>query len=146
MSTATTELLAEAVEQLVTVVARQPRLPGDDEPGELSTFQAITLAVLADDGGQRLGSLALALGTTDATASRTVDVLEALGLVTRRPDDLDRRCIVVAATDEGLELVRERRKRLEKLVDSLVAGLSAEDGARLAVLLAELGELLRPSL
>ena len=85
----------------MTVVARQPRLPGDGEPGELSTFQAITLAVLADDGGQRLGSLALALGTTDATASRTVDVLEALGLVARRPDGLDRRCIVVAATDEG---------------------------------------------
>jgi DNA-binding MarR family transcriptional regulator len=145
MTTAMTELLAEAVEQLVTVIARQPRMPGEYEPGELSTFQAITLAVTADEGAQRLGSLASALGTTDATASRTVDVLEGLGLVTRRPDELDGRCIVVAATDKGLDVVRARRARLEKLVASLVAGLSADDSARLTELLTELRELLRGS-
>lgn len=141
MSATATSTLADAVERLVTALVRQPRMPGD-EPGELSTFQGITLAGLVDDGPQRLGALAAALGTTDATASRTIDVLEAAGLVGRHPDDEDGRCVVVAATDTGRALVEQRRRRLEELVGRLVDDLGADDGARLAALLGELRQLL----
>ncbi|MGZ8688270.1 MAG: MarR family winged helix-turn-helix transcriptional regulator [Gaiellaceae bacterium] len=133
--------LAEAVERLLTALVRQPRMPGD-EPGELSTFQGITLSTLVDEGPARLGALANALGTTDATASRTVDVLELAGLAARLRDEADGRCIVVAATDAGRALVRARRKRLERLVARLVEDLGADDGARLAELLGELRGLL----
>ncbi len=142
MTTSTAAVLADAVEQLVTVLVRQPRMPGD-EPGELSTFQGIMLTMLADEGPLRMGALADALGTTDATASRTVDVLEASGLAERRRDDDDGRCIVVCATASGIALVAARRERLERVVARLVRRLGAEDGARLAALLGELRTLLR---
>lgn len=140
-ATAATSTLAEAVERLLAVLVRLPRIPGD-EPGELSTFQSIALAVLVDEGPRRLGELAEALGTTDATASRTLDVLETSGLAERRRDEDDARCVVVAATDVGDAFVSERRRRLEQLVGRLVERLGPEDGARLATLLGELRELL----
>jgi DNA-binding MarR family transcriptional regulator len=135
--------LAEAVEQLVTALVRQPRMPGDAGPGELSTFQGILLATLVDGGPQRLGVLAATLGTTDATASRNVDALVRLGLVQRSPDDADGRGIVVDATSSGLATVHARRARLEALVARLVDRLGPEDGARFAGLLRELSGLLR---
>jgi DNA-binding MarR family transcriptional regulator len=135
--------LAEAVEQLVTALVRQPRMAGDAGPGELSTFQGILLATLVDRGPQRLGVLAATLGTTDATASRNVDALERLGLVRRSPDDADGRGIVVGATTAGLATVRARRARLEALVARLVDRLGPADGARFATLLTELSEVLR---
>jgi DNA-binding MarR family transcriptional regulator len=140
----TATILAEAVERLLTALVRQPRMPGD-EPGELSTFQGITLSALVDEGPTRLGALADALGTTDATASRTVDVLELAGLAARLRDEADGRCIVVVATDAGCAFVRARRKRLERVVARLVDDLGADDGARLAELLGELRGLLSES-
>ena len=145
MTVETETALAEAVEQLVTALVRQPRMPGDAEPGELSTFQGIMLAALADEGPKRLGALAAALGTTDATASRNVDVLEKLRLVRRIPDDADARGVLVSATDDGLRNVRARRARLRALVVQLVDRLGPTDGARFAELLAELRGLLRGS-
>ena len=108
--TTTEELVAEAIENLVTTLVRQPRLPGDEDTGDLTTFQAIALATLVDDGALRLGALATRLGTTDATASRNVDVLERLGLVARVPDDADGRGIVVAPTVLGTQ-TRDRPPR-----------------------------------
>jgi DNA-binding MarR family transcriptional regulator len=134
--------VAAAVEQLVIALVRQPRLPGDPEPGELSTFQSIVLTCLVDDGPMRLGALADVVGTTDATASRNVDVLEALDLVERVPDDADGRGVLVAATPAGRATVRERRARLAALVGQLIERLGPEDGPRFAELLTELRAVL----
>jgi DNA-binding MarR family transcriptional regulator len=142
MSTPVNSGLAEAVERLVAALVRQPRMPGDSGPGELSTFQGIMLALLVDQGPHRLGALAAALGTTDATASRNADVLERLGLVRRVPDDADGRGVLVSATGAGLRSVRARRARLRRLASQLVEQLGPEDGPRLVELLTELRELL----
>lgn len=142
MTDTTPALLARAIEQLVTTLVRQPRMPGDAEPGELSTFQATMLATLVDQGPHRLGALATILGATDATTSRNVDPLERLGLATRTPDNEDRRGILVSPTEAGTETVRARRKRLEDIVTRLYERLGPTDSARLAALLSELSELL----
>ena len=102
--------VAAAIEGLLAALLRQRRSGGDPEPGSLSTFQWLTLARLVDQGPVRLGSLADALGTTDATASRTVDVLEASGLAERRDDPGDARGVIVAATTDGTAEVRRRRR------------------------------------
>ena len=78
--------------------------PGDPEPGTLSTFQSLMLASIVDHGAARLGSLADTLGTTDATASRTVDVLELHGLADA-PAGHGRR----ARGDRRRDCVRARR-------------------------------------
>jgi DNA-binding MarR family transcriptional regulator len=133
--------VAEAVEQLLLVLLHQ-RNGRDPEPGSLSTFQSIALAAVVDDGPARLGSLADALGTTDATASRTVDALQVRGLVERRPDPLDARGVIVAATGEGLAEVRRRRRRLARLAARALGDLTADEAARVAHALSELRILL----
>lgn len=134
--------MADAVEGLVETLVRQRRAASDPEPGELSTFQAVVLSTLVDRGSMRLGTLAESLGTTDATASRTVDVLEAHGLAQRRPDPGDGRGVIVAASTEGKADVRRRRQRLERLAARALGDLSHDEARRVASALVELQTLL----
>lgn len=134
--------IAGAVEQLLTALVRQRGVLGDVEPSSLSTFQAIALGVLVDRGPLRLGALADELRTTNATASRTIDALEAHGLAARHDDPEDRRGVLVAATPAGEASVALRRRRAALLLESLVAGMEPAEGERLIALLEELSGLL----
>ena len=142
MTSSDAKLVAGAVEGLVATLVRQRRATSDPEPGELSTFQAVALATVVDRGTMRLGSLAESLGTTDATASRTVDVLEGHGLAARRPDPGDGRGVIVAATPEGKSDVRRRRRRLVRHADRAHGDLSPDEAHRVAAALADLQALL----
>jgi len=82
------------------------------------------------------------LGTTDATASRNVDVLERQGLAERRPDPEDARGVIVAATSEGLADVRRRRRQLERLAQRALDGLTPDEARRVADAIVELQTLL----
>ena len=83
-------LVAEAVEGLLAALTRQRRPSRDPEPGSLSTFQSLALTSLVDLGARpRLGSLADALGTTDATRRANVDVLELHGFADAPPGSGD---------------------------------------------------------
>ncbi len=134
--------IAAAIEGLLAALLRQRRSGGYPEPGSLSTFQWLTLARLADQGPVRLGSLADALGTTDATASRTVDVLEASGLAERRDDPGDARGVIVAATTEGTAEVRRRRRTLVSLAGRALGDLTPAEAQRVTAALIELQVLL----
>ena len=134
--------VAAAIEGLLAALLRQRRSGGDPEPGSLSTFHWLTLARLADQGPVRLGSLADALGTTDATASRTVDVLEASGLAERRNDPGDARGVIVAATTEGTAEVRRRRRTLVSLAGRALGDLTPAEAQRVTAALIELQVLL----
>ena len=134
--------VAEAVEGVLAALTRQRRPSGDPEPGTLSTFQSLVLSALVDRGPVRLGPLADALGTTDATASRNVDVLERQGLVERCPDPEDARGVIVAATVEGVSEVRRRRRQLERLAKRALEGLSPAEAQRVTDALVELRSLL----
>jgi DNA-binding MarR family transcriptional regulator len=142
MTASDASLVAGAVEGLVATLVRQRRAASDPEPGSLSTFQAVALGTVVDRGSTRLGSLAETLGTTDATASRTVDVLEGHGLARRRPDPGDGRGVIVEATSEGKAEVRRRRRRLERLAARALGDLSHDEARRVAAALAELQALL----
>jgi DNA-binding MarR family transcriptional regulator len=144
MSVATSDarLVAEAVEGLVAALVHQGRAARDPEPGDLSTFQSLALASIVDVGAVRLGSLADALGTTDATASRTVDVLELHGFASRRPDAGDGRGVLVEPTADGREEVRRRRRRLTRLAARALRDLGPEEASRVTAALVELRVLL----
>src|SRR5712691_13148327 len=99
------ERVAAEIERLFALLAREGgRLTDGDEP-QLTIRQGFALAAVIDDGPLRLGALAERIGTTDATASRTVDSLLALGFVHRRADEADRRAVRIAATTAGRRLV-----------------------------------------
>ena len=131
--------LAEAVERLITVIIRQrAAIPGP----ELTTTQALALLTLADEGPLRVGTLAERIATTNATASRAVDVLEAAAFARRVRDPRDGRGITVEVTTEGRREVRRRRKRMAAMVQELLRGLRPAEQRRLVGLLDDLNDLL----
>ncbi|HWQ23913.1 MAG TPA: MarR family transcriptional regulator [Gaiellaceae bacterium] len=134
--------LAEQLERLILLLARSGSALREADERPLSWTQRLALAAAVDDSPLRLGALAERMATTDATASRTVDSLEAMGLLRREPDPSDRRGVLVVATAEAVKLLAERRARL---VEALARGLAAmpeKDQARLVFLLDELNEVL----
>jgi DNA-binding MarR family transcriptional regulator len=142
VATSDARLLAGAVEGLVAALVHQRRAAHDPAPGELSTFQSLALASIVDLGALRLGLLADALGTTDATASRTVDVLELHGFATRRPDTGDGRGVLVEPTSAGRDEVRRQRRRLTRLAERALRDLGPAETARVTAALVELRVLL----
>jgi DNA-binding MarR family transcriptional regulator len=134
--------LAEAVERLIAVVIRQRSAIPGPEPRQLTTTQALALLTLTDEGPLRLGVLADRVATTDATASRTVDVLQRAGFVRRVPDPADGRGISVEPTAEGRREVARRRRRMAAMVGELLKGLRPAEQRRFVDLLDDLNELL----
>jgi DNA-binding MarR family transcriptional regulator len=134
--------LAEAVERLIGVIIRQRGAIPGPEPRHLTTTQALALLTIADEGPLRLGALADRIATTDATASRTVDVLESVGFVVRVPDALDRRGVTVEPTPAGRREVRRRRQRMAAMVAELLKGLPPDEQRRFVDLLDDLNDLL----
>lgn len=142
MSASQPERLAEQLERLFHLLVRRRGLPAEDEELRLTATQRLALLLLGDCSPVCLGVLADQMGTTDATASRTVDALEAVGLVRREPDPCDRRGVLVVATPKGLALIAERRQRLVSGLAQGLASMPEEDQARLVSLLVELNQLL----
>ena len=87
----------------------------------LRRADASVLKVLAKAGEQRSGDIATKLGVDASVVSRQLSVLEADGLVSRRPDPADLRVSLTALSPEG-------RARL----DALFAGFTRQLRAALA--------------
>jgi DNA-binding MarR family transcriptional regulator len=128
--------LAREIERLFTALVREGARLGLDESPALTPTQRSALAALVDDGPLRLGALADAIATTDATASRTAQALERIGLVERAPDAADGRGVRLAATPEGKRVVASARRRLRQSVARLIR--DGDDRERLAELLRDL--------
>jgi DNA-binding MarR family transcriptional regulator len=97
-----------------------------------------------DDGPLRLGALAEHIGATAATATRTADGLEALGLVERVPDARDGRATLLAATDRGRLTCEERRTRLLGLLERALTASQHDQIAHFTALFEELDALVDP--
>jgi DNA-binding MarR family transcriptional regulator len=95
---------------------------------EFSSY--VLLFQLVRTGPQRLSSLAECVHADVSTVSRQVSTLVEHGLVEKRPDELDRRAALLAATDAGLELFRRmRRERNAMFNDVLDSWTPAEIAA-----------------
>ena len=135
--------LAVELERLIGLVRRRGGPQDVDDP-PLAATQRLALAIAVDASPLRLRALAERMGTTDATASRTVDALAALGLVRREADPADGRGVLVVSTPKAVELVAERRARLVEVLEHGLAGMPRADRERLVSLLAELNDVLDP--
>jgi DNA-binding MarR family transcriptional regulator len=96
---------------LVAVAARS--LAGLAEDVTLAQFRA--LVVLGTEGPQRVADLATELAVNASTATRMCDRLVRKSLVTRSRTAADRRTVLIALSDVGLQLVAEvnDRRRVE---------------------------------
>jgi DNA-binding MarR family transcriptional regulator len=135
---------AAILEELGTLWRQLNRTTGgaDDDPA-LTATQRIALIELAAAGDPlRLNDLAARMGTSAPTASRTVDALDELGLVARRPDPDDRRAVRLELTPTGRTLVAGRKARASAAFEPAVLALSAADRERLTQLLARMNDAL----
>jgi len=80
------------------------------------------LSVLVFGGPLTITELAAAEQVRPPTMTRIVSALEGAGLVERQGDPTDRRVVRVRATERGVDVLEEgRRRRIERLVQSLEA-------------------------
>lgn len=78
------------------------------------------LGLLDRDGELRVGAVAEELQLDPSVISRLVSDLEADNLITRRPDESDRRVALIALTDRGRELIAQlKRLRCEWIREAL---------------------------
>ncbi|HET7647889.1 MAG TPA: MarR family transcriptional regulator [Gaiellaceae bacterium] len=137
---------AAILDELGRLLRQLTRLVGgaDDEHPPMTASQRIALVELGQEGPLRVNDLAHRLGTSAATASRAVDALETLGLVTRAPEAGDRRALSIGLTPAGRELLDERRSRAAEAFTPATAALSAADRRELLRLLERMTSALHP--
>ena len=89
----------------------------------LTRSQFCFLKLITANIDLQVGELARCLGVSPAASSKNLDRLERLGLVHREVSSEDRRAVVLRATLEGEELVREYERlkaaQLAPVIDSL---------------------------
>jgi DNA-binding MarR family transcriptional regulator len=96
------------------------------------------LCRLADEGAQRLGSLATAFGLDPSTITRQVQSLERAGLAARTTDTLDRRASILDLTDEGRTVLDRTRTYRRARLEQALADWSTDERADLGRLLTKL--------
>jgi len=77
------------------------------------------------------GALAERERITPPSMNRTLNALEQLGLVSRRPDPDDARKVIVTVTDAGLAVIRETRRLRTRWFSQQLAALSGDERASL---------------
>lgn len=103
-----------------------------DRESALSAARLSALSVIVFAGPLTLRDLAEAEQVTSPTMSRLVSGLEREGLARRRAHPEDGRALLVEATGRGRRLLeRGRARRVERLVETTLAGLRAADLAAL---------------
>jgi DNA-binding MarR family transcriptional regulator len=132
------------LEQLGQLLRQLTRLTGgaEDWPG-MTTSQRIALIELGQEGPLRLSDLARRMGTSTPTASRAVDALEVLGLVTRAPETGDRRALSLDVSATGRTLIDARLGRAADAFAPATASLSAAERRQLLSLLRRMTDALR---
>jgi DNA-binding MarR family transcriptional regulator len=127
---------AVLLDQLGHLLRQLTRLTGAaDDALPMTASQRIALIEIGRDGPFRLSELAERMGTSTPTASRAVDGLEGLGLVTRTPEPADRRALSIELSPEGQRLFDERHARAASAFEPATAALGPADRRKLLDLL-----------
>jgi DNA-binding MarR family transcriptional regulator len=139
LTTAEGQDLATGLRLAVTRTARRLR----QEAGSgLSPSQTAALASIDRHGPLTPSDLATRERIKRPTATRTIDNLEAAGLVERGADPRDGRSCLVSATSTGRRVLAEQRERKDAYLARRLAGLTERDRTLLAGAVAVLERLL----
>lgn len=125
---------AQIEQQLTILLRRSQSIHVSTVAGEVDLDRSAygILCRLADEGPQRLGSLAHAFGLDPSTITRQVQALEQAGLAQRTTDPADRRASLLDLTDEGRSVQAStralRRGRLQTIISDWSGVETAEFG------------------
>src|ERR1700755_3013184 len=107
----------------------------------LSMTATATLASIERLGPQRLTVLAAREGVTQPAMTQLISRLEESGLVRREASQEDGRVVLVVITDEGRAMLARRRSVRSHRMAAIIAQLSPEPRAALAIALPALDAL-----
>lgn len=96
-------------------------------PSDLSRAAASVLVTLRDEGPQRVTALAAHENVTQPTMSTLIRRLERRGLVDRNVDAADRRASLVAVTEQGRDVMREREHARSQWLAKHLTGLAPNE-------------------
>ncbi|HYR63934.1 MAG TPA: MarR family transcriptional regulator [Actinomycetota bacterium] len=108
-------------------------------PSGVTLIQYRVLVVLASRGPQLPSELAAELGVAPSSVTRLCDRLEAKGLVGRRPDDANRRQVVLTITPAGRAAVDAVTQARRREIATLVAAVPPVRRANVVQALNDLG-------
>jgi DNA-binding MarR family transcriptional regulator len=112
----------------VSVGRLNRRLRSERDPdNELSLGQLSVLGALFRDGACSIGELAAHERVQPPSMTRTVNCLEEGGYVERRAHATDRRQVVVALADKGVETLAADRKRRDAWLAQRLRELTVEE-------------------
>lgn len=121
--------IASRLRLAVTRTARRLR---QEAGAGLSPSQTAALATIERHGTLTPSELADLERIQRPTATRLLARLEDDGLVTRSPDPQDRRCSLIALSDDGRAVLRAVRSRKEAFLAQRLRDLGDDDLATLA--------------
>jgi DNA-binding MarR family transcriptional regulator len=124
--------VGELAARLRVAVTRLFRVLRSSSPGGLSQSQWSALVTVEQHQPVRVGDIAEREGVSAPTATRLVASLEALELVAREIDPVDRRSAHVSVTEAGREKLAWARKVRTAVLNQRLSRLSAEDIQRVA--------------
>jgi DNA-binding MarR family transcriptional regulator len=138
----------EILDELGRLLRQLTRVAGgaDERGPAMTATQRIALVELGAEGPLRVNDLAHRMGTSAATASRAVDALETLGLVTRAPEAGDRRALSIELTRSGRRLLDGRLRRAAEAFGPAIAALSTAERRTLLALLERMTGALRENI
>ena len=94
------------------------------EGGDLRVGQFRMMMAIRMENKPSLSQVAEFVGLTPPSASRVADELEIRGLITRRPDKLDRRRQILSLTAEGIEVLEMVKRTAETHFAGLFCNLT----------------------
>ncbi len=147
MSPATAPARAEVLDELQgglrTLLSAERRLRGRDQhrtTGELSPIHLRALFAIGDDE-TTAGEIARAAQISPAAVTGMLDELQARDIVVRRRSDTDRRCVLVALTATGHEVLEDARRRWRGRWEAALRDVPEADLHAAARVMRALGEL-----
>jgi DNA-binding MarR family transcriptional regulator len=111
-------------------------------PSDLSRTSASVLAVLREDGPQRVTTLAAHEHIAQPSMSLLLQRLARRGLVERQDDPTDGRACRMAITAAGEQALRDRAEARSRWLRERLAGLDDDERAALLAALAPLDTLM----
>jgi DNA-binding MarR family transcriptional regulator len=123
--------VAAGLRSVVGLLVR--RLRETPSSGELTLSERSALSRLDHGGPATSSALAKVERISPQSMGAIVRALQARGLVERKPDPADGRQVLLSATEDGRELIGQRRtERTARLAAALAAGFTQAELAQLA--------------
>ena len=112
---------------LLAVVARINRLANQRVRMPIPFAQARLLSTIEDQGEARISDLAALDHCSQPTMTTQVRRLEDAGMVTRTPDPLDARAVLIRITDDGVTALRQARLDRGAAIDPYLERLTDDE-------------------